>query len=41
MSDQEAAVEVAAADGRDFVTEADVEQVEAPVADRDWETRNR
>jgi len=29
MSDQEAAVEVAAADGRDFVTEADVEQVEA------------
>ena len=37
MSDQEAAVEVAAADGRDFVTEADVEQVEAPVGDRpEW-----
>jgi len=37
MSEQEAAVEVAAADGRDFVTEADVEQAEAPVADRpEW-----
>ncbi len=30
MSDQEAAVEAAAADGRDFVTEADVEQAVAP-----------
>ena len=37
MSDQEAAVEVAAADGRDFVTESDVEQVEAPASDRpEW-----
>jgi len=30
MSDQEAAVEAAQADGRDFVTEADVEQASAP-----------
>jgi len=30
MSDQEAAVEAAQADGRDFVTEADVQQASAP-----------
>lgn len=37
MNDQEAAVEVAASEGRDFVTEADVEQATAPVSERpEW-----
>jgi hypothetical protein len=37
MSEQEAAVEAAEADGRDFVTQEDVEQAEAPVSDRpEW-----
>ena len=37
MSEQEAAIEVAEADGRDFVTQEDVQQAEAPQSDRpEW-----
>ena len=37
MSEQEAAIEVAEADGRDFVTQEDVQQAEAPASDRpEW-----
>jgi hypothetical protein len=37
MSEQEAAIEVAEADGRDFVTQEDVQKVEGPSSDRpEW-----